>query len=90
MKKIELTEKAALALEFLQGAEGNLTGAQIAEATGLNPRGVHGVLNSLVKHGLIDKGDKVAMSVVNKDGLTEERLYVTYFVTEAGASFIAE
>lgn len=90
MEQIVLTEKAAIALEFLQNQEDLVTGAQIAEATGLNPQGIHGVLNSLVKKGLIAKGEAVTMSVVNKAGLTEERAYVTYQVTPAGAEFVAE
>lgn len=84
---ITLTEKTALALQFLQSQSGPLTGAAVAEGTGLNPQGVHGVLNSLVKKGLIAKADPVTMSVVNKDGVTEDRPYVTYVVTPAGADF---
>lgn len=87
---IVLTEKTALALEFLQGQSGPLTGAAVADGTGLNPQGIHGVLNSLVKKGLIAKGDPVTMSVVNKDGVTEDRPYVTYLVTPAGAEFRPE
>lgn len=90
MEQIVLTEKAGIALAFLQGQDEPVTGAQIADATGLNPQGIHGVLNSLVKKGLIAKGDAVTMSVTNKAGLVEERAYVTYFVTPAGADFVAE
>lgn len=87
-EQITLTEKSAVALEFLQGQPEALTGAAIAEATGLNPRGIHGVLNSLVKKELVEKGDSVTQAVVNKAGLTEERAYVTYRVTPAGADFV--
>jgi len=87
---ITLTEKSALALEFLQGQSEPITGAAVAEGTGLNPQGVHGVLNSLVKKGLVAKGDPVTMSVINKEGASEERPYVTYLVTPAGADFRAE
>jgi predicted transcriptional regulator len=90
MEKIELTEKAGIVLEYLQTQEGPLTGAVIAEATNLNPRGIHGVLNSLVKKELVEKGDKVTMEVVNKDGLKEQRSYTTYLLTPAGAEFSAE
>jgi len=90
MEQIVLTEKAGIALEFLQGQTDPLTGAAIAEATNLNPQGIHGVLNSLFKKGLVAKGEPVTMSVVNKAGLAEERAYVTYFVTPAGAEFVAE
>jgi DNA-binding MarR family transcriptional regulator len=90
MEAIVLTEKAATALTFLQGQSGPITGAQVADATGLNPQGVHGVLNSLVKKGLIAKGDAVTMSVINREGQSEDRSYVTYIVTPAGADFVAE
>lgn len=90
MEKIQLTEKAGIALEFLQKQSGPVTGAQVAEATGLNPQGVHGVLNSLFKKELITKGENVTMSVVNREGNTEERSYVTYLVTAAGADFVIE
>ena len=90
MEQIVLTEKAAIVLEFLQGQEAPLTGAQIAEATGLNPQGIHGVLNSLVKKELVGKDEPVTMEVVNKQGLKEQRSYVTYIVTAAGSEFSAE
>jgi DNA-binding MarR family transcriptional regulator len=90
MEQIVLTEKAASALAFLQGLAEPVTGEAIANATGLNPQGIHGVLNSLVKKGLVAKGEPVTMSRTNKAGLVEERPYVTYFVTPAGADFIAE
>ncbi len=90
IKEINLTEKAKIVLEFLQGNDEPLTGAAIAEATGLNPQGIHGVLNSLVKYNYVAKGDKVTMAVTNKAGLTEERSYVTYAVTPAGADIVIE
>lgn len=89
-KVIRPSEKGAIVIEFLQGAEGALTGAEIAEATGLNPQGIHGVLNGLVKNGFVEKGDKVTLTVQNKQGLNEERAYVTYLLTEAGAEYIVE
>lgn len=87
---IVLTEKAATALTFLQGQSSPVTGAAVADATGLNPQGIHGVLNSLVKKTLISKADPVTMSVINRDGVSEDRSYVTYLVTPAGAEFVAE
>lgn len=90
MEKIELTAKAAVVLEFLQGQSEAMTGADIAAATDLNPRGIHGVLNSLVKKELVEKPAKVTMEVINKDGLKEERSYTTYQVTALGSEFVAE
>lgn len=90
MEKITLTPNGASALQYLQGMDSPVTGAQIAEATGLNKQGIHGVLNSLVKKGLVAKADAVTQSVINKAGLAEERAYVTYVVTDLGSSFVAE
>ena len=90
MDKVILTEKSAIVLEFLQGQEGALTGAAIADATGLNPQGIHGVLNGLVKHNFVEKGEAITMVVVNKAGLKEQRQYVTYRVTALGAEYVAE
>ena len=87
---VVLTPKAAVVLEYLQGQSEPMTGAQIAEATDLNPRGIHGVLNSLVKKGFVEKPNKMKMEVINKDGLKEEREYTTYQVTALGSEFVAE
>lgn len=89
MELIKLTPKAAIALDFLRGADAPLTGADIAAGTDLNPQGIHGVLNSLVKKGFVAKGDPITLEVANKAGLMEERSYVTYFVTEAGVDYVA-
>lgn len=89
-ERIELTEKSGIVLEYLQANQEPLTGAQIAEATSLNPKGIHGVLNSLVKKELVEKGDKVTMKVLNSKGLEEERSYVTYTVTPAGLELTVE
>ncbi len=85
--EIVLTEKAGIVLEYLQTQDSPLTGGAIAKATDLNPKGIHGVLNSLVKNLLVEKGERVTMKVVNAEGLEEQRSYVTYSLTTDGASF---
>ncbi len=87
---IKVTDNGAIALTFLQSADRPMTGSEIAQATGLNSTGIHGVLNALVKSLLVAKGESVTQSVVNRKGLTEERLYVTYFVTDLGSEYTAE
>jgi DNA-binding MarR family transcriptional regulator len=89
MDSIQLTPNGALALQFLQGQDGPVTGSDIAAATGLNPQGIHGVLNGLVKKGLVAKADSVTRPFTNKAGLTEEKSYVTYIVTDLGSEFVA-
>lgn len=90
METIKLTEKEALALRFLQVQEEPVPGSIIAENTGLNPKGISGVMNSLFKKQLVAKGDNVTMSVADAKGNMVERSYVTYFVTEDGQSFVEQ
>lgn len=89
-KKVELTEKTAAALAYLQendrGDDGYF-GSEIAAATALNPQGIHGVMNSLVKKGLVAKGSKEA-AFQSKDGTKGTKAYTTYFLTDAGRDFV--
>lgn len=92
-KAINLTEKSALVLGFLQANEGGYFGDQIAEATELNPRGIHGVLNSLVKNGLVEKEKAMREVIVtDKEGNEKpvEKEYTVYSLTDAGANFVIE
>lgn len=90
MNEIRPTEKGALVLNHLRGADKPLTGAEIALATDLNPQGIHGVLNGLFKRGWVSKEDPVSLTVLNKEGVEEEREYVTYAITPAGADIIID
>lgn len=82
-----ISGKGRTVLEFLRGQDAPLTGVEVAEQTGFNPQGIHGILNPLVKNGLVSKTDKIRMEVVNKAGLREEKEYIGYAVTEAGLEF---
>lgn len=53
MGKPMFSEKAQSVLTFLQGAQGDITNADIAEGVGLEGRSVVGVLNGLQKKGYI-------------------------------------
>lgn len=88
-KKITLTEKAAACLAVLKVQEEPMLGAQLAEATGFNPKGIHGVVNSLVNKGLVGKVKKEAQ-VVNAKGDKVTQDYTAYFVTDAGEEFEVE
>lgn len=90
-KEIQLTEKSTLVLQFLQGndnGEEGYFGVEIAKATGCNEKGIHGVMNSLVKKGLVTKGSRDA-EFVAKDGTKGVKPYTTYFLTDAGRAFEA-
>jgi len=90
-KKIKKpSEKALIALEFLQSQEEYLTGDIIADAIGVNRVAIHGVLQSLVQRLLVKKGDKVKVMTINNKGLKQEKEYVTYFVTDLGFKYEIE
>lgn len=86
---VKLTEKCSLVLQYLKdndnGEEGYF-GTDIAEATGCNPKGIHGIMNSLVKNGLVAKGSREA-EFVSKDGKKGTKPYTTYHLTEEGRAF---
>lgn len=90
-KEIKLTEKCAAVLAWLKandnGEDGHF-GVDIATALELNPKGIHGVMNSLVKYELVGKGKREGQSV-DKDGNTITKDYTVYFVTDAGRAFEA-
>jgi predicted ArsR family transcriptional regulator len=88
MDKITLTAKTASVLSFLQANDGPYFGDEIAEAVGLNPRGIHGVLNSLVKNGLIDKSESERTILVDGNDVT--RAFKAYTLTTLGQSFDVE
>ena len=91
-EKIVLTEKCAKVLAWLQAndnGEDGYFGTEIAEATELNPRGIHGIMNSLVKNGLVAKGSREA-EFVSKSGEKGTKPYTTYYLTDAGRSFVAD
>ena len=92
VKEIKLTEKCSAVLQYLKdndnGEEGYF-GTDIAEATGCNPKGIHGVMNSLVKYGLVGKGSREA-EFVSKDGKKGTKPYTTYHLTEEGRAFNIE
>ena len=91
--KIVLTGKATQALAFLQANPGAHFGSEIADGADLSQRGVHGVMNSLVKKGLVQKADSEReVTVMGKDGVekTETRAYKVYSLTDAGNDFVIE
>lgn len=86
MDQITLTQKTALVLSFLQGNPGEYFGDQIAASVGLNARGIHGVLNSLVKKGLVGKVE-AERTITDAEGHDVVRAYKVYSLTPAGEAF---
>lgn len=81
-----LGEKGRIVIGFLQANEGGHFGDEIAAATDLNARGIHGVMNGLFKRGLVSK-DKAPRTVVDKEGNEVEKEYTVYSLTDAGVAF---
>jgi len=82
-----LTDNCAKVLAFLQENDRAWVGSDLADATQV--KGIHPVMNSLVKKGLADKGAEVR-EFTNKKGVTLPKEYVTYFLTDAGRQYIID
>lgn len=89
VKEIVLTEKCAKVLAWMQAndnGDAGYFGEEIASANDLNPKGIHGVMNSLVKNALVAKGSR-EHEFVSKDGTKGTKAYTTYYLTEDGRAF---
>lgn len=91
--KNELTPKSQAVVAFLQDNPGAHFGDEIAAGTGLNPKGIHGVMNALVKKELVAK-EKAVREVITTDAdgneVAGEKEYTVYSLTEAGLAYSAE
>ena len=79
-----LTDNCAKVLLFLQQNDKEWVGSDLSEAAKV--RGIHPVMNSLVKKGLAAKGATVR-DFTNNKGVTVPKEYVTYFLTDAGKEY---
>lgn len=86
-KDLPLTDNCKKGLAFLQANDKVWVGADLAEASGI--KGIHPVMNSLFKRGLVEKGTE-QKAFTNKAGVTVDKDYVTYALTDAGRDFIVE
>lgn len=82
-----LTDNCKIALEFLQSNDQEWVGSDLAAASGV--KGIHPVMNSLVKRGLVVKGT-ATRDFTSKAGVTMPKDYVTYSLTDAGRDYIIE
>lgn len=79
-----LTDNCKKALAFMKENDQVWLGADLANATGI--RGIFPVMNSLVKRGLVEKGTAVH-PFTNKAGVTADKEYKTYSITDAGRDY---
>lgn len=83
--KIILTDNGKKVLVFMQTHDSTLVGKDMIEMTGI--KGIYPVLNSLIRHGLIESGEPVTRDFTNSKGDTKPKDYKTYRLTEFGRKF---
>ena len=83
--KIILTDNGKKVLVFMQDHDSTLVGKDMIEMTGI--KGIYPVLNSLIRHGLIENGEPVTRDFTNRKGDTKPKDYKTYRLTEFGRKF---
>lgn len=88
MDQIILTDNAKAVLDFMQEHDETLVGKDMIDMTGI--KGIYPVLNSLIKHGLVEQDDPITRPFTNNKGETKPKEYKTYRLTEKGRRFIIE
>lgn len=83
---ISVSDKGQLVLGYLKENVDGALGAVIAEAQGLNSRGIHGVINPLFNNGLVGK-EIITYEGLDKDGAPVEKTGTLYFITDLGAAW---
>lgn len=84
--KIILTDNGKKVLKFMQAQDKTLVGKDMIEMTGI--KGIYPVLNSLMKHGLIEAAESITRDFTNTKGETKPKDYKTYRLTEFGRTFL--
>ena len=88
MDQIILTDNGKKVLKFMQNHDEVLVGKDMIEMTGV--KGIYPVLNSLVRHGLVENAELVTRDFVNNKGESKPKDYKTYRLTEAGRTFVIQ
>ena len=83
--QIILTDNGKKVLVFMQDHDSVLVGKDMIELAGI--RGIYPVLNSLVRHGLVENAEPVTRDFTNNKGETKPKDYKTYRLTEFGRKF---
>ena len=85
MDKIVLTDNAKSVLEFMKLHDEVLVGKDMIDMTGI--KGIYQVLNSLIKHELVEQAEPVTRPFTNNKGETKPKEYKTYRLTEFGRNY---
>lgn len=84
MAKRMFSENAAKVLTFLQQNAGDFTQNDIADATGLNSKGMTGVVNGLVRKGVVVRVDDTVEIIDGEKTKIKKVKYVK--LTDSGAA----
>lgn len=82
---IVLTDNGKRVLAYMQENDKVYVGKDLIELTGI--KGIYPVLNSLVKHDLVEPSEPVVRDFTNSKGVTEPKEYKTYVLTDLGRNF---
>ena len=85
---IILTDNGKKVLAFMQKNDVVWVGKDMIDKTGI--KGIYPVLNSLVRHGLVENAELVTRDFVNNKGESKPKDYKTYRLTEAGRTFVVQ
>lgn len=88
MENITLTDNGKRVLGFMQEHDEVMVGKDMIELTGI--KGIYPVLNSLIKHGLVEQAEPIVRDFTNNKGETKPKEYKTYVLTDAGRAFILD
>lgn len=80
-----LTDNSKRVLGFMQEHDEVLVGKDMIEMTGI--KGIYPVLNSLIKHGLVEQAEPITRDFTNNKGETKPKEYKTYQLTDEGRAY---
>lgn len=88
MDKIILTDNAQTVLGYMQDHDEVLVGKDMIDMTGI--KGIYSVLNSLIKHELVEQAEPISRPFTNNKGETKLKEYKTYRLTDLGRMYIID
>lgn len=85
MDSIILTDNGNKLLDYLQRNDRVFVGKDLIDLTGI--KGIYPVLNSLIKHGLVQPCEPEMRDFTNNNGKTFPKEYKTYSLTDKGRAY---
>lgn len=85
-KEIVLTDNGKELLSYWQTHDSVYVGKDLTELTGI--KGIYSVINSLMRNGLVEEDEPITRPFTNSKGVTSDKIYKTYKMTDAGRKFV--